>query len=126
MSEELEQLVAESEQRIAEAQAAEQDLITRLGELGLSEMWQKVRTRIHCEKFLQSRTGKKVIDRLMRTITDAQSEWLLASDPTSKEVIEAHRRATSAHMAIFALDEILADGGQAEADLIRIEQETGE
>ena len=126
MSEELDQLVAESEQRIAEAQAAEQDLLKSLGELGLTEVWKKVRTRLHCERFIESRTGKKVVDRLMRTITDAQNEWLLASDPASKEVVEAHRRATAAHMAIFALDEILADGGEAEADLIRIEQEMGE
>lgn len=126
MSEEIEQLVAESEQRIAEAQRAEADLLEHLKNLGLTEVWQKVRARLHCERFLESRTGKTVVDRLIRTITDAQNEWLLASDPTSKEVIEAHRRATAAHMAIFALDEILADGGEAEADLIRIEQELGE
>jgi len=126
MSDELDELELEAQQRSEEIAKAEADLIEQLQQRGLVDLWNRVRTSLHCERFIDSRTGKAVIDRLMKTITGAQIEWLLASDPGSPEVIEAHRRAQAAHMALFAIDEILTDGKEAEADLQRIQLELGE
>lgn len=126
MSVDVETLELEANQRLEEAQAAENDLIERLQSRGLINLWDKVRDKLHCERFLESRTGKLAINRLVGTIHEAQMEWLLCSDPTRPEMIESHRRATAAHMAIFSLDEVIGNGDEAQRELMQIEREMGE
>ena len=126
MSEELDQLEADANQRATEIQKAEADMLEALDQKELIELWNNVKTRVHCEKFIQSRTGKKLVERLMRDVIDAGRTWLLADDPLDKEVIKAHRRAQAAHTAIFVIDEILKECGDAEQELNRIAQEIGE
>jgi hypothetical protein len=121
----IDELEQQVEDRTEELHRAEQELVEQLDQRGQIEVWNRIRTMLHCEKFLASRTGKRVADRLIRTITDAQTEWLLADDPAKPEAREAHRRAQAAHMALFALGEILAEGHEAEIDLRRIELEIG-
>jgi hypothetical protein len=121
----LDELQRAADERIAAAHAAEADLLEHLQNRGLVEVWKKVKDGLHCEKFLESRTGKHVVDRLVRTITDAQEAWLLADDPLDPEVVKAHRRAQAAHMAIFALDEVLLESKEAQNDLERIQREVG-
>lgn len=119
-------LEAEQQARAEDTRAAEMDLIERLAAHGYAGLWDKVRDGLHCQRFLGSRTGKRVYERLARTVADAQSEWLNAADPRAANITEAHRRAQAAHFAIFALDEILRDGGDAERELNQIERELGE
>ncbi len=118
--------LAEAAERESDAAAAEADLIERLQQRNMADVWQRVRDRLHCERFMESRTGKRVYERLVRDIVDAQTEWLLAADPTKPEVVEAHRRAQASHTAIFTIDAILADGGEAEKELDQIARELGE
>jgi hypothetical protein len=114
-----------AQERVAAARKAEGELLEMLQHRGLVDQWKIVKTGLHCEKFLESRTGKAVVDRLIRTILDAQNTWLLADDPRAPEVVSAHRTAQAAHMALFALDEAIGDGEQARIELERISQELG-
>lgn len=117
---------AAADQRIADARQAERDLMEQLDHRGLVEVWNTVRKGLHCERFLESRTGKAVTERLMKTVIEAQTFWLLADDPLAPDVVNAHRRAQAAHMALFALDEILATSETAQMDLERIQQDLGD
>lgn len=123
---EVDDLELETREREETARAAEKDLIERLQAHGVASLWQGIRDRVHCQAFLESRTGKRVTERLIRTVLDAQNEWLISDDPRSPTIIEAHRRAQAAHMAIFVLDETISEGAEAERELEQIQRELGE
>lgn len=114
----------QAEQREEDLRQIEAQLLERLDAEGHLEVWKKFKTGLHCERFFESPTGKHLADRLVRSVIDAQNEWL-SVEPDSKEAAAAHRRALAAKMALFTIDEILADGKEAEADLKRLEREVG-
>jgi hypothetical protein len=89
------------------------------------ELWKTVRKRLHCEKFFLSPTGLAMTDQLMKTITNAQMQWLLAGDPTAPTVLDAHRHAQAAQLALYSIDKIMGDGKQALVELERIQREMG-
>lgn len=122
-TEEVDLLEAEQEQRLVEAMAAEQSLIDHLEAHGAANLWDKMRDRVHCQAFLKSRTGKRVTDRLVKDILSAQTEWLLSENPASREMIERHRQARISHAALFLLDDIISEGGEAEQEIERINRE---
>lgn len=126
MSDEIDALAAEQRQRLDDAQAAERDLLDVLDAHGQAHVWERVRDKLHCEAFVDSRTGKRMIDVLVRTIVGAQEQWLLDPRFDSPECREAHSRARAAHFAIGAMNEILQDGGDAERELSQLQRELGE
>lgn len=126
MSDDVELQIAETEDRehtLAEQEAAVYD---QLAQKGLLQLWNRIKTGLHAEKFFASKTGKHVLDRLMQIVVDAQTEWMTAPDPTTPEIIECHRRASAASLAIHMLDEIVNDFPEARRDLEQIELEMGE
>jgi hypothetical protein len=114
----------EAEEREETLQQLEAGLLERLDHEGHAALWKKFKTGLHCERFFESPTGKKLADRLIDEVLDAQNEWL-SVEPDSKAAVAAHRRALAAKMAIFSIDTILQDCHEAEIDLRRIEQEVG-
>lgn len=124
--------MAESEEEAAAIERRERlehiesSVRAQLEQRGAIALWEKMRDKMHCEAFVRSRTGGRMISTLMNTIIEAQTLWIESVYADDIPCIEAHRRARSALLSIQSLDEILADGGEAEAELRRIDVDLGE
>ena len=126
MSDEVELLEQQAEQRLLEAHQAEQDFIDRLQTEEQIALWNRCKDSLHAEKFWSSRTGQRVAAGLMKEILDAQREWLCIENPRDPKIEELHKRAQAAQLALFMMDKLIAEGAQAQQELNEIAAEMGE
>lgn len=112
--------------RRAELDEAESGVRELLEQRGAIKVWEKMRDRIHCEAFLKSRTGGRIVSSLIGEVIGAQTLWLDSDDPCDPKCVAAHFAARAALISISAIDEILVDGTEAEEELRRIENELGD
>lgn len=120
---EVEQAEIEVEERIAAARAAEQDFVDRLQTDAQRALWDRCKDGLHAERFWESRTGLRVANTLIAEILSAQIDWLNATNPTSPEIVDAHRRAQAAEAALYAIDKAIGDGKQAAQELEQLNRE---
>lgn len=122
----IDELETEAAERSAKASAVEEEFIESLQTQEQIELWNRCKDSLHAERFWKSRTGRRIAKELMQEILAAQNEWLLSDNPRHDKVMELHKRAQAAHLALFMMDKLIADSREAAEQLERIAAEMGE